>query len=235
MNVKYIVNTFFIKYGEVLGCVRSEEAENLLIFILKLTSEKRSKYHMILGVALGLINEDKIKYALEKIEILVIEEQEAKVLFDLMYNFETDTLKSYKSLVKKDEGVILEFLKRGFLTRSRVKVIKDISASTDYFNRRFQSSNEIISRHNLGSNDIFYNLGVYYLKKRILKSTTTTDSLFGIWLVYVLTDNNAHAIKYIQTKTDPGLVELFKQFVKNQGGSKWALASMKRSITISNL
>ena len=43
MNVKYIVNTFFIKYGEVLGCVRSEEAENLLIFILKLTSEKRSK------------------------------------------------------------------------------------------------------------------------------------------------------------------------------------------------
>ena len=103
MAAKYLIDTFFARYGDILGCVQSEEGDSLIKLLLDLDQGKRQKYEHILGTALGLKTADSAKVVLEKLDWLIREEEEAKLIFNRTYNFDLDLLGSYKALMEKED------------------------------------------------------------------------------------------------------------------------------------
>ena len=235
MAAKYLIDTFFARYGDILGCVQSEEGDSLIKLLLDLDQGKRQKYEHILGTALGLKTADSAKVVLEKLDWLIREEEEAKLIFNRTYNFDLDLLGSYKALMEKEDRSLMEFNKRGFLSAARLRLIRDLWAAKDYKEKWLKSETTMEFSSLAGKNHVFFDLGVYYLKKRKLQGSPTVESMLGVWLVYMLTDSDVHTRKFLISKSDESLLLLFQHYIKAQGGAKWALASMKRSIKVGKL
>jgi len=116
-----------------------------------------------------------------------------------------------------------------------LRLIRDLWVAKEYKEKWLKSETTLEFSSLAGKNHVFFDLGVYYLKKRKLQSSPTVESLLGVWLVYMLTDSDVHTRKFLLSKSDESLLLLFQHYIKAQGGAKWALASMKRSIKVGKL
>lgn len=231
----YIISEFFLRYGDILGFDKSEENVRILHFLHDLPQDSRKKYVKIIEMSVESgksIDSDAI---FGKLDRIIQEEKEAQELFAKKYQFSENFVGALKELHDKSNELLIEYKKRGFISVLKYNVLRDMQQALEYKSRWINKGSTLEASALCGKNHIFFDLGIWYLKKRKMDKQLCTENIFPIWMVYMFTDTDLHSRAYISSKDDEALSQLFQNFIKSHGGLKWALTSMKRSIVLKNL
>jgi hypothetical protein len=231
----YIIAEFFLRYGDILGFEKNEENIRILHFLHDLPDRSRKKYVKLIDMSVQDGPTIDSMAIFQKLDRLMIEEKEAQELFARKYQFSENFVGALKELHGKSQELLMEYRKRGFISNLKYNVLRDLQTAQDYKTRWITKGSTLESSALCGKNHIFFDLGIWYLKKRKMDKQMCTENIFPIWMVYMFTDTDPHSRAYISSKDDEALSLLFQNFIRSHGGLKWALSSMKRSIVLKNL
>ena len=241
MNYKYILDQYYNLHTVSSAKLKeADEFNRYVLFILSDPNEYRKKHIPTLKIIFKEFSSDKITFdnfwkEIMNMEAAEIQEREifkSKIslldnpidLLDYLMNFSFQDLKT--------------FVYRKFLPSSKLKYVELVENAEDYFSKYgMPSVIDDLNIKNIGMQKLL-SAGYFLLKNRSrlnLQKSITSDRLFCLWLLMVLSDKDDPVRTYIIRRTNAENYKSFRNFVKSKGGVAWTYKYINGELSFAKL
>ena len=241
MNYRYILDQYYSLHTVSLSKLKeADEFNRYVLFVLSEPSDFRKKHTETLKIIFKEFSSSNISFDGFWKELLKMEAAELA---------ERDIFKSNLALLDNPVDIVEHllnfsfqdlktFVYRKFLPSSKLKYVELVEDAEVFFAKSGIPS--VISDLNIKNTGMqkLLSAGYFLLKnksKLTLHKSITSDKLFCLWLLLVLSDKDDPVRTYIIRRSNIENYRSFKNFVKSKGGVSWTYKYINGELSFAKL
>lgn len=241
MNYKYILDQYYSLHTVSLSKLKeADEFNRYVLFVLSEPPEFRKKHSETLKIIFKEFSSSKISFDSFWKELLKMEaaELEEREIFKSKLSVLDNPVDLVEHLLNFSFQDLKTFVYRKFLPSSKLKYVELVENAEVYFDKYGMPS--VISDLNIKNVGMqkLLSAGYFLLKnksKLTLHKSITSDKLFCLWLLLVLSDKDDPVRTYITRRSNIENYRSFRNFVKSKGGVSWTYKYINGELSFAKL